>query len=146
MTPSAPLKLRGEDADDLAVISACLQDSLFAVGEMAFDSDGARFAALLTRSRIDEAAGADRVKTAIHFEAVRAVKYRGIDRTRPDRRLALIGIFAEPGRNRPVVRLLFHEGAELWLEVERIFCFLQDLQPPRAESEPPAPGDGESAS
>src|SRR5260370_39766912 len=38
-----PLKLRGEDEDDLAVISAVLQDALVAVGEMAYFPKEARF-------------------------------------------------------------------------------------------------------
>ena len=37
MTAPARLRLRAEDAGDLAVISACLEDAVFAVGEMAFE-------------------------------------------------------------------------------------------------------------
>ncbi len=46
-----PLKLRGEDEDDLAVISAVLQDALVAVGEMAYFPEEARFVLVANRFR-----------------------------------------------------------------------------------------------
>ena len=143
MTAPARLKLRAEDAGDLAVISACLEDSVFAVGEMAFEPADRRFAAILVR-RCREAAGgpAGQAKAAIHFDDVRAAKLRGIDRTEPTRLLTLAGIFAEPGRSASVVRLLFQDGAEIWIEADRLACHLQDLEDPRPASAPD-PGSGE---
>lgn len=123
------LKLRAEDAADLAVLSACLQGAVFAVGEMAFDAAAGRFAAVVVRRRPDSEPGAlGQTKAAVHFDAVSAVKLRGIDRARPGRLLRLVGMFAEPGRKATVVRLLFLDGAELWLEAGRLACRLQDLE------------------
>ena len=135
MTPPARLRLRAEDAVDLAVISACLEDAVFAVGEMAFEPAERRFAALAVR-RCRAAAGgpAGQAAAAIHFDSVAAVKLRGIDRSRPERPLKLAGIVAEPGRRRMVVRLLFQEGAEIWLEAGRLACRFQDLEDPRPAS------------
>ena len=132
MTACTRLKLRAEDAGDLAVISACLEDSVFAVGEMAFEPADSRFAAILVR-RCREAAGgpAGQAKAAIHFDDVAAVKLRGIDRAEPARLLTLAGIFTEPGRSTTVVRLLFQEGAEIWIESGHLACLFQDLEEPK---------------
>ena len=129
------LKLRAEDAGDLAVISACLEDAVFAVGEMAFEPADNRFAAIVVR-RCREAAGgpAGQAKAAIHFDDVSAVKLRGIDRTEPARLLKLAGIFAEPGRATTVVRLLFQDGGEVWIETGHLACLFQDLEEPRPAS------------
>ena len=137
MTASARLKLRAEDAGDLAVISACLEDAVFAVGEMAFAPADNRFAAIVVR-RCREAAGGPtgQAKAAIHFDDVCAVKLRGIDRTDSKRLLKLAGIISEPGRSATVVRLLFQDGGEVWIETGQLACLFQDLEEPRPASEP----------
>ena len=135
MTAPARLRLRAEDAGDLAVISACLEDALFAVGEMAFEPANSRFAAIVVR-RCREADGgpAGQAKAAIHFDDVSSVKLRGIDRAERARLLKLAGIFAEPGRSATVVRLLFQNGAEVWIEAGHLACRFQDLEDPRPGS------------
>lgn len=132
MTAPARLRLRAEDAGDLAVISACLEDAVFAVGEMAFEPGDSRFAAIFVR-RCREAAGgpAGQAKAAIHFDDVTSVKLRGIDRADPARLLTLAGIFAEPGQSAAVVRLLFQDGGEIWIEAGRLACRFQDLEDPQ---------------
>ena len=132
MTACERLKLRAKDAGDLAVISACLEDAVFAVGEMAFEPADSRFAAIVVR-RCREAAGgpAGQARAAIHFDAVSAVKLRGIDRAEPARLLKLAGMVAEPGQSATVVRLLFQDGAEVWIEAGHLACVFQDLEEPR---------------
>ena len=132
MTACTRLKLRAEDAGDLAVISACLQDAVFAVGELAFEPAESRFAALaVRRCRAAEGGPEGQASAALRFDSVSAVKMRGIDRAQPARVLQLAGIVAEPGRRRTVVRLLFRDGPEIWLEAETLACRLQDLEDPR---------------
>ena len=133
MSSSARLRLRAEDAGDLAVISACLQDAVFAVGEMAFESAESRFAAVAVRlCRAAEGGPTGQAAAALRFDGVSAVRLRAIDRAQPERLLRLAGIVAEAGRERVVVRLLFQGGAEIWLEAEALACRLQDLEEPRA--------------
>ena len=135
MTACTRLKLRAEDDGDLAVISACLEDAIFAAREMAFEPADERFAAILVR-RCREAAGgpSGQARAAIHFDAVSAVKLRGIDRSEPAQLLKLAGIVAEPGRSATVVRLIFQDGAEVWIEADRLACLFQDLEEPRLAS------------
>ena len=132
MTACTRLKLRAEDAGDLAVISACLQDAVFAVGELAFEPAESRFAALaVRRCRAAEGGPEGQATAALRFDSVSAVKMRGIDRAQPARVLQLAGIVAEPGWRRTVVRLLFQGGPEIWLETDTLACRLQDLEDPR---------------
>ena len=135
MTACTRLKLRAEDAGDLAVISACLEDAVFAVGEMAFEPTDSRFAAIVVRRCREDAGGpAGQARAAIHFDAVSAVKLRGIDRSEPAQLLKLAGMVAEPGRSATVVRLLFQDGAEVRIETDRLACLFQDLEEPRLVS------------
>lgn len=143
MSTPARLRLRAEDAGDLAVISACLQDAVFAMGEMAFEPTEHRFAAVaVRRCRAAEGGPAGQAAAGIHFDMVSAVKLRGIDREQPERPLQLAGIVAEPARRGVVVRFLFRDDAEIWLEAEGLACRLQDLEDPRpapAGTQEPAP-------
>jgi len=46
-----PLRLLAEDADDLAVISAAVQDAVGKVGELSFEREARRFTLVLNRFR-----------------------------------------------------------------------------------------------
>lgn len=134
------LRLRAEDAEDLAVIAACLQDALASVGEMAYDAEAKRFAIILVRFMWEEAvrhylapdsAGVDQVKAGLHFDAVTAVRVRGVDQGEPKRLLRLLTITCAPAGKPDAVTLVFLGGAEIRLTVERLHCQLQDLDEPQ---------------
>ncbi|HZB90352.1 MAG TPA: DUF2948 family protein [Stellaceae bacterium] len=126
-----PLKLRGEDEEDLAVISAILQDALVAVGEMAWLPEERRFALVANRLRREAPASGprgafERRLSGLRFDGVNAVRRRGFRLRDPDRLLVLLAIRAEAG----VIRLDFAGGSSVRLEVERILCHLDDLGEP----------------
>src|ERR1700756_6068584 len=80
----AGLKLRAEDVDDLAVISACLQDSLVAVRDLAFIPQDCTFLMVANRFRWEGAvrqergeADYQRILCGITFGAVVGVSYIG---------------------------------------------------------------------
>src|SRR5713101_1011506 len=81
------LRLRGEDAADLAVISACLQDALVAVRDLAYDRDARTFILVANRfrweGRVGEGEGApfERTLCGVAFEAIDGVVYRGFHRS-----------------------------------------------------------------
>jgi hypothetical protein len=101
---SPPLRLRAEDAEDLAVVSACLQDGLVAVCDLAYDPGTRSFVLIVNRFRWeDSAAGAgaagpsgggrfERVLCAVTFENVTAAFYRGFRRFDKDRLLCLLAV------------------------------------------------------
>ena len=132
-----PLKLRAEDPDDLAVISACLQDALVVVGDFAFAPDERRFIFVANRFcwecgprlAADEG-GYERILCGMAFEDVSAVAYRGFRRGDGERILSLLAIRPQLGDGGGTVVLEFAAGASVRLEVDRIRCRLRDLGEP----------------
>lgn len=129
----AGLKLLAMDAEDLACLSAHLQDALVRVGDLAFLPEKNRFA--LVGSRFDWAAEDggrhERCRTGVHFEGVRRVRQRRIARDRPDAVLELLALTFEPAGDPPggLVRLIFAGGAAILLDVECVEARLCDLGP-----------------
>lgn len=129
----AGLKLLAMDAEDLACLSAHLQDALVRVGDLAFLPDKRRFAFI--GSRFDWSAQADgrreRCCTGVHFEGVRRVRHQRVARDRPDAILELLALTFEPAAEPPggLVRLIFAGGAAILLDVECVEARLSDLGP-----------------
>jgi len=122
---TGPLRLKAEDEADLVVLSACLQDALVPVEDMAFLPEEARFAMVVNRF-VWEGDQCARTTTGIGFEGITAVQRRNLEPGEADRLLSLLAISAEPG----AIRLEFSGGAAIRLATERIACFLQDLDEP----------------
>ena len=133
----APLKLRAEDADDLAVISACLQDALVAVRDLAFVPQDRAFLMAANRFRWEGAARPERAETGyqrilcgITFGAVAGVSYIGFRRSEDDRILSLLTIRPWHDDEGDAIRLEFSGGAAIRLDVAHIVCHAQDLGEP----------------
>ncbi len=138
----SPLRLKAEGPDDLPVISALVQDAVFPITEMRFESRRRRFAILLNRFRWEqEAAGAargapERVQSVLVVDDVQGVASQGIDRTDRDTILSLLSIDFEPGTDGAgrLVLVLAGDGA-IALDVECIDITLRDVtRPYRAPS------------
>jgi hypothetical protein len=130
---SAALRLRAEDETDLAVISACLQDALVAVRDLAFVPQDGTFLMVANRFRWERAArheraevGYQRILCGITFGAVTGVSYIGFRRSANDRILSLLTIRPEESS----IHFEFSGGAAIRLEVARIVCHAQDLGEP----------------
>ncbi|MSP48123.1 MAG: DUF2948 family protein [Alphaproteobacteria bacterium] len=123
-----PLKLRAEDADDLAILSAALQDAAVPVVDMRFFPEDKHFMLAASRYRWESdrgagAGGGERITTAVIFDNVTRVRRRGLDQGDGDRILALLAMEAGEG----VVDLLFSGDAAIRLEVEKLACRLDDF-------------------
>jgi hypothetical protein len=134
---SAAFKLRAEDADDLAVISACLQDALVAVRDLAYVPQDLTFLMVANRFRWERAsrpargqAGYQRTLCGITFGAVLGVSYHGFRRGEDARILSLLAIRPGHDGKGDAILLEFSEGAAIRLEVSRILCHAQDLGEP----------------
>ncbi|MFN4353365.1 DUF2948 family protein [Parvibaculum sp.] len=124
------LRLLAEDAADLEVISAALQDAVLQVRDLAFLPSTRRFACVVNRFRWDAARRAphERVRAGLHFENVLAARARNIAQDRPEGVLNLLAIrFDELNAPSGLVTLVFSGGAELRLEVEALEAHLSDL-------------------
>jgi hypothetical protein len=127
------LKLRAEDVDDLAVISACLQDALVPVRDFAYVPEDHTFLFVANRFRWEGGlrtapgeAGFERTLCGIKFSEVLAASYSGFRRSEDSRILSLLAIRAENG----AVTLEFSGGAAIRLEVARILCHAKDVGEP----------------
>jgi hypothetical protein len=134
MPPSVEtaLKLVALDAEDLAIVSAHLQEAAVRVGDMAYLPKEKRFAMVLNRfDWTGTEPGAPRRRRAgIHFERVLAAQTRGIDLAVRDAAVDLLAIdFEEKKSPSGVVTLRFADGAAIQLEVECLEAALSDLGP-----------------
>jgi Protein of unknown function (DUF2948) len=127
----AKLKLRAEDEEDLAVVSAFLQDALVPVAEMAFLPDEQRFVLVVNRfmwerKPLDKKGRCERTLTGIAFDAVTAVQVRGFERSEGDRILQILAIRPAPG----AIVFEFSGADAMRLETGRIQCHLEDIGEP----------------
>jgi Protein of unknown function (DUF2948) len=147
----ADLKLIALDADDLAVISAHLQDAVLKVADLAYLPKEKRFAAVANRFDWADALGGGKDRpnefarrlTALRFERVLSAKVSGIDLKNGSEVLSLLAIGFEP-KEAPGgdVNLQFSEGRAIRLQVEVIEAELKDLGPVwQAKSRPQHPED-----
>lgn len=126
------LTLAAEDAEDLEVISARLQDAVTPLKELVYLPKKRRFAALFNRFKWeDKRAGANlRVRSLLHFDDVLSVKSKGLKRGAPEAVVSLLAIrFTPKGAEDPAgsVELIFAGGGSLLLEVECIDAGLADV-------------------
>lgn len=95
-----PLRLRAEDDEDLAVISACLQDALVAVRDLVYDPGARVFMLVANRFRWEDcrpgAGPFARTLCGVTFDNVTAAAYRGFRRGEKDRILCLLAIGSAP--------------------------------------------------
>lgn len=127
------LSLRAEDAEDMTVVSACLQDALVTLGDMAYLAEERRFVLVASRFLWEEEGSGrrSRIHTGVSFDEVTGVRMRGINRRADSGRiLELLAIDAEDGAEKGTVTLVMAGGAELRLEVEAIRCHLRDFGEP----------------
>ncbi|MBR2819786.1 MAG: DUF2948 family protein [Reyranella sp.] len=125
------LKLSAVDAEDLAVISAAIQDALVAVRDCAFLKDEKRFVLLLNRFRWEADPGVEtayfRTHSALVFNEVTAVRHQDIPLGEPDRMLELLAVAREDDHS---VTLRFSAGRAIRLEIGRLACHLGDVGEP----------------
>jgi hypothetical protein len=126
------LKLMAEDAADLEIIAAAAQDALVRVGDISLDKKARRFAMLINRFRWEEASETgpfERVRAALSFESVLAVKSRKVRLDAPDALASILSIEFTPAEEPPAgqVRLVLAGGGEVLVEVECLDALLMDL-------------------
>ncbi len=129
------LKLRAEDAGDLEIVAAAVQDALVRVAELHFDAKARRFTILMNRFRweeADERAPFERIRAALSFEGVLGVKSRKVRQDAPDALAAVLSLAFKPADNPPggLVNLVLAGGGEIAIEVECLDAVLLDMGDP----------------
>jgi hypothetical protein len=129
---TAQLKLIALDADDLAVISAHVQDARVQTSDIIWRQGEKRLVIGLNRLDWEQTLSGEtasrRLISALRFDRVLSCKSRNIDLEAPSAELELLGIefhAGDPPGGSAV--LLFNQGGALRLDVECLECELADL-------------------
>ena len=132
------LYLTAQDAEDLAVISALMQDAVFPITEMVWNSKTRKFALLVNRFRWEDREAAqkqgrtfERVRSMLSVADVAKVTSQGIERGDKDVILSALSITFQPGPDGTgrVVLTLAGDGA-VALDVECLDITLRDVTRP----------------
>ena len=131
---TAQRKLIALDADDLAVISAHVQDAQVQTGDIIWRQSEKRLVVGMNRldweQTLDGKTEPRRLVAALRFDRVLSCKSRNIDLEAPEAALELLGIEFHPAEAPGgSVVLLFNQGGALRLDVECLECELADLGP-----------------
>jgi Protein of unknown function (DUF2948) len=145
---NAPLKLIALDADDLAVISAHVQDARVQTSDIIWRQGEKRLVVGLNRQQtLAGETSPRRLIAALRFDRVLACKSRNIDAKAAEALLELVGIEFCPGEAPGgCALLLFSNGGALRLDVECLECELTDLGPDDLGAGPVGTGQGRAAS
>ncbi|MFD1343791.1 DUF2948 family protein [Litorisediminicola beolgyonensis] len=128
-----PLHLGAMDPDDLAVLSALVQDAVVPVSEISWRPKERRLALLLNRLRHEQPGrgGVERVQTVLVVENVLGVASQGVDRSDRDMVLSLLSVTFAPGEDGAGhVELAFAGDGDLRAEVEALELVLKDVTRP----------------
>jgi hypothetical protein len=137
-TAPAPLRLLAQDAEDLAVISAALQDALCKVGDIVYEPKAGRLTIAFNRYRW-EAGGGERVRSGLQLGGVLKVQTRKIRRYAADAVLEILAMTFEPGEAPGgVVTLSCAGGGDLRATVECVEAVLADVSQPWPTRRKPA--------
>ncbi|OHV26992.1 DUF2948 family protein [Rhizobium sp. RMa-01] len=127
------LKLVALDNEDLAIISAHMQDSVFKVGDIDWSPRDAQFALAVNRFVWEGAErkrrGFERRRAALVFKRVLAVRSLGIDRGKRDEVLSLLALRFEQKGEGPegTIELSLSGTASIALDIECIEVQLADI-------------------
>ena len=124
------LRLTAQDSDDLAVISAQMQDAVLKLGDVSFNRKRRQFAFVANRFAWDAAPEKLRRRAGLHFDSVLSVKRLGFTNAGDDTILSLLSIsFAEINSPSGFIALTFSAGHSIRLDVECLECAMNDLGP-----------------
>jgi hypothetical protein len=132
MMATTELKLMALDADDLAVISAHVQDARVRAADIIWRQGEKRLVIGMSRLDWEQTLAGEtrkhRLVAALRFDRVLSCKSRNIDLKAKDAVLDLVGIeFHESEAPSGSALLLFAQGGALRLDVECLECELSDL-------------------
>ena len=96
MTQATALKLLAQDAEDLKVVAAALQDAVGKIGDISYEPAARRLTLAFNRYRW-EAKGGERVRAALQVGSVLKVQARKLRRNAKDAVVELLNVEFEPG-------------------------------------------------
>jgi hypothetical protein len=138
MVRTAPLRLLAQDADDLAIVSAAMQDAVAKVGDIAYDAKARVLTIGFNRYRW-EAGGGQRVQAGLQIGGVLNVQTRKIRRGAKTAVLEVLAVTFEPGEAPGgTVTISCAGGGDLRAVVECLDAVLADVSEPWPTPRTPA--------
>ena len=145
MAERKPLRLLAQDADDLSVLSAALQDAVAKIGDIRWDAQGRTLTIACNRFRWEAAKGSqgERVRSALQFGDVAGVQARNLRRDAKGAVVSLMSIAFDPAEEAPagVVTLTFSGGGDMRVSVDCLDVALADVSDPWATPRTPGHAD-----
>ncbi|MEZ5945958.1 MAG: DUF2948 family protein [Hyphomonas sp.] len=132
MADAKPLRLLAEEAEDLEIISAAVQDAVVKAENLVYEARKRRFSLEINRFRWEEGTEkrreAERIRSLLAFDGVMGVKTRAITKADPELILSLLQVTFTPDAEPPggKVTLLFAGDGEIVLTVEALDATLMD--------------------
>ncbi|MBP7000406.1 DUF2948 family protein [Amaricoccus sp.] len=147
-----PLRLAAASAEDLAVLSALVQDAVAAVSDVAWTPKRRRLTLLLRRFRWEDAPAAERqgrpferVQSILTIGSALKTRSSGVDPADRDTAVSVLSIGFEPGEDGAgVLRVILAGDGEIAVEVECLDVTLVDVSQPYLASAPRPPSHDEA--
>lgn len=128
-----PLRLLAQEAEDLELLSAALQDAIAHIGDIKYEPAARRLTVLFNRFRweVEEGMPAERVYAALQLGDVGRVQHRGLASEDRGALVCCLAMEFEPGEAPGgAVLLMFSGGHEMRIEVECVDAVLADVSDP----------------
>jgi len=130
MSKAPPLRLLAQDPEDLAIISAAMQDAVAKVGEISYEAKARRLTVAVNRYRW-ETGDSERVRSGLQLGGVLKVQIRKIRRSARDAVLEILAVTFEPGEAPGgTITISCAGGGDLRAVVECIDAVLADVSEP----------------
>jgi hypothetical protein len=146
--PAQALRLLADDAEDLKILSAALQDAVCTIGDISYEPSARRLTVSVNRFRWETARtakGGERVRAAVQLGGVLSVKAHRLRREAEQAVLSLLSIDFTPGDTPAgAVTLNFAGGGALKVQVECLDAVLADLSKPWSARRRPSHDSSES--
>ncbi|HJR55582.1 MAG TPA: DUF2948 family protein [Rhizomicrobium sp.] len=126
------MRLAAQDAEDLTILSARLQDAAAKLSGFVYKGKQRRFAAMVNRLEWEKG-GKTRVRAGLHFDSVLGVKTRNVKLGAKDAVISILAITFTPNAvDDPagVIEIVLAGDGAIRLEVECIDAELADVTRP----------------
>lgn len=138
MAKTAPLRLLAQDVDDLAVISAAMQDAVAKVGDINYEPK-ARLLTIAFNRYCWETGGGERVRSAVQLGGVLKVETRKIRRAPREAVIEVLAVTFDAGEAPGgTITISCAGGGDLRAVVECIDAVLADVSEPWPTTRAPA--------
>ena len=125
-----PLRLLAQDADDLAVISAAMQDAVAKLGDITYEPK-ARLLTIAFNRYCWECGGGQRVRSGLQLGGVLNLQARKIRKGAPDAVIEILAMTFEPGEAPGgTITISCAGGGDIRAVVECVDVVLADVSEP----------------